>query len=114
MITVPLKKHHDMYVSVDEAKETIYTDQTGAFSARSRNGSRCIMIMCEMDSNSILSETMKDRTAGEMVRAYQKLLRKLRHASMAPKKHVLDNKMSNEFKDNVRMNEMAYALVPKG
>ena len=67
MITVPLKKHHDVYVSVDEAKETIYTDQTGAFPARSRNGSRYIMIMCEMDSNAILSEAMKDRTAGKMV-----------------------------------------------
>ena len=72
------------------------------------------MIMCEMDSNSILSEAMKDRTAGEMVRAYQKLLKKLRLAGMVPKKHVLDNEMSNEFKDAVRMNEMEYKLVPKG
>ena len=67
-----------------------------------------------MDSNAILSEAMKDRTAGKMVWAYQKLLKKLRLAGMAPKKHVLDNEMSNEFKDDVRMNEMEYELVPKG
>ena len=54
-ITIPLKKHHDIYVRIDEAKETIYTDQTGAFPVRSRSGNRYIMIRCEMDSNAILS-----------------------------------------------------------
>ena len=72
------------------------------------------MIMCEMDSNSILSEAMKDRTSGEMVRAYQKLLKELRLSGMTPKKHVLDNEMSREFKDAVRENGMEYELVPKG
>ena len=67
-----------------------------------------------MDSNAIISKAMKDRTSGKMVRAYQKLLKKLRLAGMTPKQHVLDNKMSNKFKDTVRMNEMEYKLVPKG
>ena len=112
--TTPLKKHHDIYVKIEEARETIYTDQTGAFPTRSRNGSRYIMIKCEMDSNSIKSEAMKDRTSGEMIRAYQKLLKELRLSGMTPKKHVLDNEMSSEFKDAVRMNGMEYELVPKG
>ena len=56
---------------------------------------------------------MKDRTSGEMLRAYQKLLKELRLSGMTPKKHVLDNKMSNEFKDAVRTNGMEYELVPK-
>ena len=114
ILTIPLKKHHDVYVCIDEAKETIYSDQTGAFPVCSRSGSKYIMIMCEMDSNAILSEAMKDRTSGEMVKAYQKLLKKLRLAGMTPKKHVLDNEMSAEFKEAVRMNDMEYELVPKG
>ena len=72
------------------------------------------MIMCEIDSNAILSEAMNNRTSGEIVRAYQKLLKELRLCGMSPKKHVLDNEMSAEFKDAVRMNGMEYELVPKG
>ncbi len=30
-ITIPLRKHNDIYVRVEEARETMYTDQTGAF-----------------------------------------------------------------------------------
>ena len=33
---------------------------------------------------------------------------------MTPKKHVLDNEMSSEFKEAVRMNDMEYELFPKG
>jgi hypothetical protein len=113
-VITPLKKHHDIYVRIEEARETIYTDQTGAFPTRARSGARYIMILCEMDSNAILSESMNNRTSGEMVRAYQKLHKELRLSGMTPKKHVLDNEMSQEFKDAVRMNDMEYELVPKG
>ena len=113
-LTLPLPKHNDVYVRIDEAKETIYTDQTGAFPVRSRNGSRYIMIMCEMDSNSILSEAMKDRTAGEIIKAYQKLIKRLRRAGIKPKKHILDNECSNEYKEAIEDNGMNYELVPKG
>ena len=113
-VTIPLKKHHGIYVRVDEAKETIYSDQTGAFPVRSRSGNRYIMVMCEMDSNAILSEAMRNRSSGEMIRAYQVLLKKLKMAGMRPKKHVLDNEISSDFKEAIRENKMEYELVPKG
>ena len=72
------------------------------------------MILCEMDSNAIMSEAMKDRTSGEMIRAYQSLLKRLKLAGIKPKKHVLDNEISNDFKEIVRSNDMHYELVPKG
>jgi hypothetical protein len=34
-LTIPMCKHHDIFVRVEEAKEAIYTDQTGAFPALS-------------------------------------------------------------------------------
>jgi hypothetical protein len=74
-VTVPAKKHNDGYVAIDNAKETMYTNQTGAFPVRSRNGSRYIMVMCEMDTNAILTEAMRDRTAGKIIKAYQKLIK---------------------------------------
>ena len=39
VLTLPLKKQRDVFVSVQDAKETMYTDQTGAFPTRSRKGS---------------------------------------------------------------------------
>ena len=33
-LTIPLKKHNDVYIKVKEAQETMYTDQTGAFSGQ--------------------------------------------------------------------------------
>ena len=85
-LTQPLRKHNNVYVRIDDAKETIYTDQTGAFPVRSRNGNRYIMIMCEMDSNAIMSKAMKDRASGEIIKAYQKLIQQLNKAKIYPKK----------------------------
>jgi len=34
-VTLPLPKHNDVYVKIDDAKEKMYTDQTGAFPVRS-------------------------------------------------------------------------------
>ena len=72
------------------------------------------MIMCEMDSNVILSEALKNRTTGEMIRVYQVLMKRLNAAGIKPKKHVLDNETSEDFKQAIMENELEYELVPKG
>ena len=63
-LTTPLKKHNDIYVKIEEPREAMYTDQTGAFPTRSWKGNIYIMIMCELDGNVILNKAMKNRTAG--------------------------------------------------
>ena len=73
-IVKPLRNHQDVYVKIGTAKETIYTDQTGAFPEQSKSGNRYIMILCEMDSNAILSEPMQDRKGSEIIRAYKALM----------------------------------------
>ena len=114
LLTIPLKKHHDIYMKVEDAEDTIYTDQTGAFPPRSRKGNRYIMIMCEMDGNAITSEPMQNRTSGEIVKAYQKLIKRLHLVGIKPKEHILDNECSAEFKQAIIDNGMQYELVPKG
>ena len=37
-LTIPLQIHHIIYVKIDDAKETMYTDQTGAFPVTSKKG----------------------------------------------------------------------------
>ena len=113
-VTVPLTKHHDIFVTIDEAKETMYTDQTGAFPVQSHKGNRYVMILCEIDNGIIISEPMRRRTSGEMVRAYQSLMKRLQSAGIKPKKHVLDNEISSEFKEVIKQNGIQYELVPKG
>lgn len=71
------------------------------------------MAMVHVDSNAVLAEPMKSRSAAEMIRAYLALLAKLRRAGFVPKKHILDNECSKEFKEVIR-NTCKLQLVPSG
>jgi len=77
-LTIQLKKHNDVYIKVKEAQETMYTDQTGAFPVRSRKGNRYIMILVEIDQNINISEPTRSPTAGELMKAYQALTKRLK------------------------------------
>ena len=74
-------KIHSVFTRVydlhDELERKMYTDQTGRFPVRSYSGNQYIMVLIEMDSSSILVEAMRDRTSGEMVKAYQTLVDRL-------------------------------------
>ncbi len=72
----------------------MYTDQTGKFPKISSRRNHYIMVLVELDSNAILIEPMKNRTPGEMIRAYQALFDRLKECGIKPKQHLLDNKWS--------------------
>ena len=107
------KKERDVYCKVYELKETIYSDQTGKFPTRSSRGNSYIMVMIEIDSNSILVEAMKNRTDSEMQRAYNHLLSRLKKKGFTPRKHVLDNEVSEAMKELIR-DTCKLELVPPG
>jgi len=96
----------------DKAQRLMYTNQTGKFPKRSSTGNHYIMVLIEIDSNTILVEAMKNRTAGEMIRAYLVLVTRLHNAGVTPKMHILDNECSEEFKEQIRKNNMTFQLVP--
>ena len=106
----PRKKHRDIFVRVidlqDEFQEKIYTDQTGKFPVRSSQGNQYLMIMCEMDSDAILFEPMRDRTAGEMVKIYQRLVDRLNTCGIFLRHQVLNNKISGEYEKAIKCNKM--------
>jgi hypothetical protein len=112
----PLRKERTIfattYDTADEATLKIYTDQTGRFPKKSSRGNQYIMVLTEIDSNSILVEPMKNRTSGEMMRAYQTLIDRLAKAMIFPKLHILDNECSQDFKQKIESNGMKYQLVP--
>jgi hypothetical protein len=49
----------------------IYTDQTGRVPVVSSKGNKYIMVLYDYDSNAILAQTIKDRTAPELLKAFQ-------------------------------------------
>jgi hypothetical protein len=55
---------------------------------------------------------MKNRSAGEIICAYQDLVDCLCSASIQPKIHLLDNECSTKFKERIKSNNMEYQLVP--
>ncbi len=90
----------------------IYTDGTGQFPKASRKGMNYILVLVEIDSGAILVETMRNRSAGEQCRAYQVLLDRLHQCKIYPKKHILINEISEEFKTVIKLNKMEHELVP--
>ena len=60
------------------------------------------MVLIDMDSDAILVEATKTRKSGEIVRAYQKLVDRLKAYGVIPKHHVLYNECSKEFKEAIR------------
>ena len=55
---------------------------------------------------------MKNRTEGEMINAYQKIVDRMEVSGLGLKHHRLDNKCSENFKKCIRKNNMTHELVP--
>jgi hypothetical protein len=109
------KKVRDVYTTAYDVRETMFSDQTGQYPTRSQRGNKYIMVMVEIDSNAILVEPMKSRKDAEMIRAYDALLLRLKRAGIVPKKHVLDNEVSENMKNHIRDTcKLNMELVPPG
>jgi len=109
----PIPKEYDVFIAInEEGNATIHSDQTGRFPKKSSRGNQYIMVLAHPDSNGILQESMKNCTSGQMIRAYQKLIDRLKNAGITPKRHILDNECSADFKQTIRDNNMTYQLVP--
>jgi hypothetical protein len=117
-ITRPTTKERNIFIQTYNVEEVeallkMYTDQTGRFPKKSSRGNQCVMVLVELDSNAILVEGMKDRTSGEVIRAYQHLVDRHETAGIQPTHHVLDNEFSTDFNATITKNhQMTYQLVP--
>ena len=109
-----IARHNDIFLHVADLSETIHTDQTGGFPFLSQQGNRYIMVAIHLDANYIFVEAMKNRTEGEMIRAYQKTINRMKTAGLGVKKQVLDNECSAAMKACIHANNITYELVPPG
>ena len=71
------KKERDIYIKVVDLwnpKETIYTDQTGAFPVTAQSGARYVMVMVTISRcQCSIAMTNKNRTDQELAMAYRTL-----------------------------------------
>ena len=104
-------KQHCAFAIIEEIGK-IYTDQTGAFPILSSKGNRYIFILYHYDTNSILAEPIRNRTAGELVKAHDKLVKSLVQRGYSPKLHILDNEASQLLKEYNNESKIKYQLVP--
>jgi hypothetical protein len=70
------------------------------------------MVLIESNSSAILIELMKNRSAGEMIQAYQALIDRLNASGLFPTEHILNNECSDQFKKQIKLNNMTYQLIP--
>ncbi len=81
----------------------------------SQSGNKYIMVLVKINRNTILIELMKNRKDAEMIQAYNSLLLRLTRAGIFPKKHVLDNEVSENMKNHIRDTcKINMELVPPG
>jgi hypothetical protein len=86
----------------------IYTDQTGRFPVVSSKGDKYIMVIYAYDSNEILAKPIKDRTAPELLRAFQFMEQELVVKGLKPKLMKLDNEASKLLKDYLYQQDMVF------
>ncbi len=70
------------------------------------------MVLYDYDSNAILAEPMKSRSAQHMVQAYTKLHTYLVDRDLNPQLQKLDNEASRALKRSIRQKGIDYQLVP--
>jgi hypothetical protein len=115
MVTEPDLDHgiktqfvYDAIIDADQ----IYTDQTGIFPVVSRKGNKYIMILYDYDSNAILAQPIKDRTAPKLLKAFQVMEQELVARGLKPKLMKLDNEASNLLKTYLHQQDITFQLVP--
>jgi hypothetical protein len=105
-----LKTQYVYAATIDAGQ--IYTDQTGRFPAVSSKGNKYIMVLYDYDSNAILAQPIKNRTAPELLKAFKFMEQELVAKGLKPKLMKLDNEASKLLKDYLYQQYIAFQLVP--
>ncbi len=92
----------------------MHSNQTGCFPAMSSKGNQYIMVLVEVDRNYINAEPMTNKSEGSIIKAYLILWTRLTElGTVQPITHILDNKVSEAYKAEIRK-KCTMQLVPPG
>ena len=110
-----LHKTNDVCYVITELSHrdlTAYIDLTGRFPFQSSRGNNYILVGYHYDSNAILAEPLKNRTASEITKTWKIINSKYAQAGMQPNTYVLDNEISNELRQAFHKQQVTHKLVP--
>jgi hypothetical protein len=94
-----LPKMKDIYIKIYNATKTMHSNQTGCFPTTLSRGNKYIIVLVEVNRNYIDAEPMKNKSAGEMIKAYLALLTRLTAlGTVKPTTYIINNKVSEEYK----------------
>jgi hypothetical protein len=82
-----IKKHSNIFIVVYKLLDTVHTDQTGAFPITLQQGYWYIMVGIHLDANYIFYKLMKNKTRGEMITAYQRMVSRMKLSALGLKHH---------------------------
>ena len=94
-LPVPIVKKKDIFISLYNPRDTIYTDQTGKFPHASSRGCNYQMIIHEIDGNSTWVDPMKNKSQGEMIRSRRAALLRMELQNIVSVFQIVDNEISN-------------------
>jgi hypothetical protein len=99
-------------IGVSATTGKVYTDQTGCFPIQSSKGHNYIMVLYDYDSNTILAERLRNRTAPELLRGYNKMHQELVSRGLQPQLQRLDNEASKVLKQFLHDENVSFQLIP--
>jgi hypothetical protein len=75
---IPLTKTHKAFFCIDDISNLIHNDETGAFPFTFQQDNRYIMVAIHLNANYIFVKPMQSRSKKEMIRAYKKIINRMR------------------------------------
>jgi hypothetical protein len=79
---LPPTKLNDIFVRMEDINKEIHTNQTGALPHTSQHSNCYILVAVHLDANYIFAKPMKNRTEGEMIMVYQKIINRMKAAGL--------------------------------
>ena len=110
----PNTKTNDVvYALIDPRKvKQAAIDLTGKFPYTSRRGNQYILVGYHYDANYITAVPLKNRTAGEITKAWKQTNETFSKAGIQPNTYVMDNETSKELLHALTKNNIQYQLAP--
>ena len=84
----------------------------GLFLQVSSLGNKYIMVIHNVDSNSLWVEALKDNTGSKLILAHTRALEQMIKVGIIPKHQVLNNQALAAYKKAIGDSDMTYELVP--
>ena len=112
-ISTSFARSHDCVAQVIPFSTTNkgYMDLTGRFPYKSSRGNEYILVVYDYDSNAILAEPLKSRTAGSIKNGWENIHNKLKKRGVSPNLYLLDNEVSSDLKYAMTEAEVDWQLA---